>query len=309
MMPKSPLPTGMGLIRDARLSQFTTFRLGGPCPALLPCRTPGQVHAAVAACRRDGVPFRFMGGGSNLLVSDRGVDEVVIRFESGPETLRFNGASIEADGGVPFDALASAALEAGIAGFEFATGIPGTLGGAIAGNAGAFGEQIGDRIDEVRVLAPDGSEHAVAPEAMSFSYRASGVADRKWIILSARMRGAPGDRGRLCAERDRILAFRRDRHPDWRTVATAGSFFRNIEPTSKASRRQAAGAFLESAGAGALRVGAARTFPGHSNIIITSGPDPRASDVWRLSRWMAAAVFARHGLQLTPEVQCWGVFE
>ena len=221
MMPKSPLPTGMGLIRDARLSQFTTFRLGGPCPALLPCRTPGQVHAAVAACRRDGVPFRFMGGGSNLLVSDRGVDEVVIRFESGPETLRFNGASIEADGGVPFDALASAALEAGIAGFEFATGIPGTLGGAIAGNAGAFGEQIGDRIDEVRVLAPDGSEHAVAPEAMSFSYRASGVADRKWIILSARMRGAPGDRGRLCAERDRILAFRRDRHPDWRTVATA----------------------------------------------------------------------------------------
>ncbi|MBP7276234.1 MAG: FAD-binding protein [Kiritimatiellae bacterium] len=309
MMLTSPLPDELERIAGACLAQHTTFRLGGPCPLLLRCRTPSQVRAAVTACRRDGVPFRFMGGGSNLLVSDRGVDEIVIRFDAGTEPVQLQGIDVEASAGMALDALASAAHRAGIAGFEFATGIPGTLGGAVAGNAGAFGEQIGDRIVEVRVLAPDGTEMSVRPDAMAFSYRSSNVADQGWIILSVRMRGTVGDPERLRAERDRILTFRRTHHPDWRVVPTAGSFFRNIEPTSKADRRQAAGAFLESAGAGAMRVGAARAFPGHANILTTSGPEPRAADVWRLSRWMSAAVFARHGLRLTPEVRCWGTFE
>lgn len=309
MILKTPLPKNVRPIPDARLSDHTTFRLGGPCPLLLHCRSPEDVCAAVAACRSEGIPFRLMGGGSNLLVSDGGVPEAVIKFDAPDERPRVDGQTMEASAGAPFDALASAAMDAGLAGFEFATGIPGTLGGAIVGNAGAFGEQVGDRIERVEILTPDGSVTEVGSEALSFSYRSSGVAARGWIILRARMRGAPGDRERMRAERDRIRAFRAERHPDWHTTPTAGSFFRNIEPTSRADRRQAAGAFLESAGAGAMRVGSARTHPGHANIIITRGPSPRASDVWQLSRWMSAAVFARHGFRLIPEVRSWGDFE
>lgn len=309
MIFKTPLPKGLTAKPNARLSDYTTFRLGGPCPLLLDCRTPENVCAAVAACRSEGLAFRLMGGGSNLLVSDHGIPEVVIRFESPDEQPRVEGSILEASAGVSFDTIASAAMDAGVAGFEFATGIPGTLGGAIVGNAGAFGQQIGDRVEWIQILAPDGSITHVGPEALHFSYRASGIAARGWMVLRARMQGTPGDRERIHAERDRIQAFRAERHPDWGTTPTAGSFFRNIEPTSRADRRQAAGAFLESAGATSMRVGAARTHPGHANIVITEGPAPRASDVWQLGRWMAAAAHARHGLRLIPEVRFWGTFE
>lgn len=309
MMLKTPLPNGLTPKPKARLSDYTTFRLGGPCPLLIECHTPEAACAAVAACRNEGIPFRLMGGGSNLLVSDNGIAEAVIKFEAPDEQPRVEGPALEASAGVPFDAVASAAMDAGVAGFEFATSIPGTLGGAIVGNAGAFGQQIGDRIEWVQILAPDGSMTKMGPEALNFSYRSSGIETHGWIVLRARMKGSAGDRDQMRAERDRIRAFRAERHPDWRTTPTAGSFFRNIEPTSRAERRHAAGAFLESAGAPSMRVGAARTHPGHANIIITEGPAPRASDVWQLGRWMAAATLARHGLRLIPEVRFWGAFE
>jgi UDP-N-acetylmuramate dehydrogenase len=296
---------GARVSANARLSNFTTFRLGGPCPLFVDC-TSRAVFAAAWPLLADQYPV-LLGGGSNLLVSDDGLQQPVIRYVSIEPEILFKGDDVVVSAGTSLDDLARLSAERGRDGMVMCSGIPGTVGGAVAGNAGAFGEQIGDRVIMIETIDRCGKIRERHPEDLHFAYRRSSIAALDEIILSVRLRLSIGDREKLLARRQEILDLRASKHPDWRNIPTAGSFFKNIEPTSKAERRQAAGWFLEQAGALAMRVGGARTFERHANIIIAE-PGCTARDVLRLSEMMAGAVDEKFGFKLEREVKLLGAF-
>lgn len=299
---------GVELEPYAHLADWTTFRLGGPCVALIRCSTPATLPQLIEILAEHHVRWRLLGGGSNVLVSDEGVAEVVVRFAHDSEDIRNESGELDVSAGMPLDSLAAICACRGWDGLTFATGIPGTIGGAIAGNAGAFGEDIGSRVRSVTVVDTTGCVQELHAPACGFRYRHSALADSGRVILRARLSVGHADPARLWAERERILALRRAKHPDWRILPTAGSFFRNVEPTSAASPRQAAGWFLEQAGAKAFREGGARVYERHANIIVADGPNCHAADVHRLALRMAKAVHDRFGIELIPEVRRWGNF-
>jgi len=296
---------GIEVAPRAPLSELTTFRLGGPCRACWTCREPGQVALAVDELAGSGEPYVLIGGGSNLLVSDDGVDTWVIRYVSPVARIEREGLTLRVTAGTAVDALAQFCVEHELAGLEFLSGIPGTVGGAIAGNAGAFGRSVAEPLTRITLLDRGGRETAVPAADLGFAYRRSRLQESGEIVLSAIFHLKPGIRAELIAERERILARRRERHPDWRVTPTAGSFFRNVEPTSAAGARKAAGWFLERAGAQTLRVGGARVFEKHANIIVAE-PGCTARDVVLLSRQMAGVVARVFEIVLQPEVRFLG---
>lgn len=302
------LPESVRVVNDALLSQYTTFGLGGRCPALLDCPDAEALCASAQRLVEAGIDFEVIGQGSNLLVSDVGIESVVLRYcaEEHP-VVSVDGCCVRVSGNTLLNDLACTAIEHGVGDLSFCCGIPGTVGGAIAGNAGAFGRQIGDVVESVRLMEKDGTIREVAREELEFAYRSSVLKQSGAVLLEALLRLERCNIEAMRSERDEIMALRRSKHPDWRKTPCAGSVFRNIEPTSAAGRRQAAGWFLEQAGAKAFRVGGAHLFDKHANIIVAD-PDATATDVYRLSEKMIAAVREKFGFDLTREIKLLGTF-
>ncbi len=292
---------------NAPLSKYTTFQLGGPCPLLIEGATAAQLPAIIQLLNKAGQPFLVIGQGANLVVSDQGIDQVVIRFCSDTPTIKANGNRVTVSGDTLLDDLAVFTIENEVGDLSYCTGIPGTVGGGITGNAGAFGRQMGDHLISVELLGLDGKVRTVLHDELEFAYRHSKLKETGEIVLSATFELPVEKKAVMQAERDRILEFRREHHPDWHKEPCAGSVFRNIEPTSAADRRQAAGRFLEEAGAKAMRVGGARLYEKHANIIVAD-PGCTAQDVWELSEKMAAAVKAKFNIDLVREVRFLGRF-
>ena len=290
-----------------RLAGFTTFRLGGPCRALVTCANRRELAKAIHDLGEVRESFTLIGGGSNLLVADGGLDQVVVRYYSEKPLVVREGNTLVVQASTLLDDLVVASVREGLDGLVCCTGIPGTVGGALAGNAGAFGEQIGDRMISATLMDHDGNEWEVTADDLEFGYRSSKLQRTDAIVVAARFRLRPGERERLRQHRQEILQLRSSKHPDWTRIPTAGSFFRNVEPTSKAGRRQAAGWFLEQAGAKALRVGGAHTYEKHANIIVAER-GCTAADVLELSHQMAALVKERFGIELQREVRLLGGF-
>ncbi|NLX25727.1 MAG: UDP-N-acetylmuramate dehydrogenase [Lentisphaerae bacterium] len=302
------LPESVRVVNDALLSQYTTFGLGGRCPALLDCPDAEALCASAQRLVEAGIDFEVIGQGSNLLVSDVGIESVVLRYcaEEHP-VVSVDGCCVRVSGNTLLNDLACTAIEHGVGDLSFCCGIPGTVGGAIAGNAGAFGRQIGDVVESVRLMEKDGTIREVAREELEFAYRSSVLKQSGAVLLEALLRLERCNIEAMRSERDEIMALRRSKHPDWRKTPCAGSVFRNIEPTSAAGRRQAAGWFLEQAGAKAFRVGGAHLFDKHANIIVAD-PDATAADVYRLSEMMITAVREKFGFDLTREIKLLGTF-
>jgi len=298
---------GVTVIERAMLSNYTTFRIGGVCPTLIDCANARAFSAVWAELIKTGVQHVLIGGGSNLLISDEGLNHVVVRYrEEKPDIVR-DGDQVVVSAGTLLDDLARVAAEWGLDGLVMCSGIPGTVGGAIAGNAGAFGQQIGDRIISVEVIDQSGNVKTRLPSELGFSYRRSSIPQQGDVLVSAQISLEKAKADDLLKRRQEILELRASKHPDWHSVPTAGSFFKNIEPTSKADRRQAAGWYLEQAGALNMRIGGARTFPRHANIVIAE-PGCTAMDVKKLTDEMAIAVKEKFGLVLEREVKMMGSF-
>jgi UDP-N-acetylmuramate dehydrogenase len=303
----SRLPKTAAVQRDALLRNFTTFKLGGSCPALIECpNAPVLCETAAMLAERE-IEFIVIGQGSNLLVSDDGIGTVVLRYCTEQHDIEVDGCRIRVSGNTILDDLARIAIEQGIGDVSFCSGIPGTVGGAIAGNAGAFGQQIGDVIESVRLMDPTGAIDCVSADELAFEYRSSILKKTGAVVLDAVLKLKPSDRKTMRKERERILELRRMKHPDWKATPCAGSVFRNVKPTSAAERRQAAGWFLEQAGAKDLRVGGARLYEKHANIIVAE-PAATASDVFHLSEQMVAAVRDKFGFELVREIKLLGDF-
>jgi len=290
---------------NALLRNYTSFQLGGPCPLLIEGATAAQLPAIIQLLNKAKQPFLVIGQGANLVVADQGIPQAVIRFCSETPDIKGSGNRVTASGDTLLDDLAVFTIEHEVGDISYCTGIPGTVGGGIAGNAGAFGRQMGDHLISVELLGLDGNVRTVLHDELEFSYRHSKLKETGEIVLSATFELPKTGKPVMQVERERILEFRREHHPDWHKEPCAGSFFRNIEPTSAAERRQAAGRFLEEAGAKTMRVGGARLYEKHANIIVAD-PGCTAQDVWELSGKMAAAVKEKFGIDLVREVRFLG---
>ncbi|MCR4338227.1 MAG: UDP-N-acetylmuramate dehydrogenase [Candidatus Omnitrophica bacterium] len=294
---------------NALLSAYTTFRLGGPCSLLIQCDTPEEVQQAVKALAQNKLPFILLGGGSNLVVSDQGLECIVIRYVSDTPRIEYHNDLITVSASTRLDDLALFAARRGLLGLNYTSGIPGSVGGAIVGNAGAFGQQVGDHLESVILLDRKGIQRKASPGELGFSYRDSKLKETGEIVLSASFRVEPGDAEKLLKEREETLNLRREKHPNLKTHPCAGSFFRNIEPTSRAGRRQATGWFLEQAGGKNLHVGGAKIFDRHANIIVKADETCRAQDVYELSLKMAELAKKAFDLDLIREVRFVGPFQ
>ena len=202
--------------------------------------------------------------------------------------------------GWDLDALVNATLDAGLTGLEFASGIPGTVGGAVVGNAGCYGHEIGDLVREATVLHEDGRIVRLDAGDFAFAYRTSALKERGDVVLELELELARGDVAAARATRQAHLADRRHKHP-W-DLPCAGSYFQNLPPSAPGERRRAAGQLLEAAGAKAMREGDAAVFARHANIIVNHG-QARAADVLRLAGRMKDAVRERFGEELREEVR------
>ncbi len=283
---------------DVPLSSVTTLRIGGPALGLAWLRNSGDARRFLENTREAEIPAVCLGGGSNVLADDRGFCGLVGVMSA--DALEIRGDTVRAGAGIPLDQLIDASLRAGLTGLEFASGIPGSLGGALVGNAGCYGHEIGEFLREATVLREDGRVEAVGPEEFAFAYRQTAFKESRDLILEAVLALKREDVGAALVERADHLASRREKHPV--DLPCAGSWFKNLPPVEPGGWRRPAGALLESVGAKQMRFGDAGVFAGHANIIVNLGC-ARSDDVLALAAAMRAAVHDRYGIRLEAEVR------
>ena len=283
------------------MKKHTTFQAGGPAEYYVrPKRS--QIQPVLSLCRQYGIPWMVIGNGSNLLAADAGYRGTVIKlcqtgvlsFEEGEESL-----TARVGAGVALSVFAKEVAARGGAGFAFAAGIPGSIGGAIYMNAGAYGGEIADFISRVQVLTGSGEIVAMEKEELKFSYRSSILQERELYVLSADFCFPNGD---IHAERERIeelAALRRQKQP--LEFPSAGSTF-------KRPYGYFAGKLIMEAGLSGLRVGGAKVAEKHCGFVVND-KDATGADVAALIAKVQALVWEKHGVRLSPEIRFLGKFE
>jgi UDP-N-acetylmuramate dehydrogenase len=291
------------------LAPYTTLRVGGPADALIVVETEDELVRAAAAAQTIGIPHFILAGGSNLCISDRGIRGLVIRNRARECTL---GERTRVASGHALMALALSAAEAGLSGLEFAIGIPGSVGGALVSNAGAYRRSIAPLVRRLRIVV-SGEEQWVEPEWMDFGYRDSRLRRSDGAcacLVGAELELTPRPRAEILAEARQYQHNRVHRQP-W--GPSAGSFFKNVCDRELAQRlpnlpeplRQAgvvpAGYLSEACGCRGLRNGGAQISPRHGNFIINTG-GATAADVRGLAEEVKHRVYERFGARLEEEV-------
>jgi UDP-N-acetylmuramate dehydrogenase len=278
------------------LSALSSFGIGGPADLFFEARTEAELETAVSLAVSEKCPFYVIGGGYNLLFDDAGYRGLIVRNRL--EGIAREGHRLTVLSGTGLSCVLQTALEAGLTGLEFLAGIPGTVGGAIYGNAGAYGWSIGDVIETATLYVP-GDGHRVAPrDTLGFGYRDSALKRGGGIVLSAVLVCSPGDRAESEARIRDILQKRWAKHPPHGT-ACAGSYFKNS--CSASGARIAAGQLLDQAGARGMAVGDAAVSDAHCNFIINRG-NARAADVLALAGRLKEMVDKAFGVRLEEEV-------
>ena len=294
--------------RHVPLAAFTTFHVGGPADWLVETRGSDEIVAALAAARSAGANVTIIGGGSNVLISDAGVRGLVIRPRHG-DIQRVDDTCIRADAAVTINGLVRWTIVHSAAGLEVWAGTPGTVGGAVFGNAHFGGRPIGDRVVEARLVGPDGTVRDVAGADMGFGYDRSRLQDTGEVLLSAAFRVSRGDPAALRATARESLAFRKRTQP--LDTPSAGCVFQNPEPGRDRvpeGMPWSAGALVDRAGLKNEAVGGARVSPAHGNFIVNDG-SATASDIRRLIERCRARVREQFGVELREEIRYLGEFE
>jgi len=284
--------------RNEPLASYTNMRVGGPADLLLVCHSNEELVAAVRLAIEYGVPWLVLGGGCNVLVADAGVRGLVLIDRADAVRMDEDGC-LQAEAGAPLSRLAVEMAEAGWGGLEWAAGLPGTVGGAVVGNAGAFGGDMARVLGGVTLLERDGSTCERPAAWMELAYRESRIkrlppAERP-VLLTASMRLQRGERQILKARITEILEWRRTRHPGG---ATMGSTFKNA-PDAHAGR------LIEGVGLKGYRIGGVKVSELHANFLINTG-NATAADVLALIEHIQAEVDRRLGVRLEPEVEMVG---
>ncbi|MEX2662108.1 MAG: UDP-N-acetylmuramate dehydrogenase [Vicinamibacterales bacterium] len=287
--------------RDAAVGPLTTFKVGGPADWLLTLRSGDEVRQAVAVARAHDLPITLLGGGSNLLVADAGIRGLVLRIHGG-EVRFVDDTTVRADAGVTINGLVRWTVSHGVAGIEAWAGTPGTVGGAIYGNAHFEGRLISELLRRVTLLTPSGDEVTVDADAMEFGYDYSRLHRTREIVLSADFRVRQGDPAALREVARQSLAFRKRTQP--LEKASAGCIFQNPDPARDRVPEgipPSAGALVDRAGLKDAREGGARVSPRHANFIVNDG-GATAADIARLIERCRREVRERFGVALRDEI-------
>ena len=274
------------------MSAHTTLRIGGPAAAMA-FPLGDELEKTVAFALKNGVKPLLIGSGSNILAPDGGLDRFVVVTRSGEPEIRVEGASIFAEAGAPLAKIAAAARDAGLTGFEFAAGIPGTLGGALLMNAGAYGGEMKDVVSETEWLDGAGEKRVTRGAEHRFAYRDSIFAHEESYILSGRIDLAPGDTEAIRIRMDELAEKRRASQP--LDVPSAGSAF-------KRPVNGYAAAMIDECGLRGERVGGACVSEKHAGFIVNTG-GATCADVLELIEKVRGAVFERFGTLLEPEIR------
>jgi len=285
---------------NAPLSRTTWFRVGGPAEVLYRAADAEDLAAFLAARPKD-VPVTVVGVGSNLLVRGGGIPGVVIRLGRGFTEIATGETEIRA-GAAALDAnVALASQRASIAGLEFLAGVPGTVGGALRMNAGAFGGEISDVFVSAQAVDPSGAIRTLGPTEMGFGYRRS-AAPEDWIFAAAVLRGCPGDGAAIAARIREVQTTREERQPT--RTPTGGSTFKNPDPAVSGDRK--AWELIDAAGCRGLTRGGAQVSEKHCNFLINTGA-ATAADLEALGEEVRRRVFAETGVRLEWEIRRVGV--
>jgi UDP-N-acetylmuramate dehydrogenase len=292
----------------APLAPLTTFRVGGPADWLIETRNSGEIETALSIARAAGVPVTLLGGGSNVLIADGGIRGLVIRARGG-DVQAIDQGRIRADAAVSINGLVRWTINHGRAGLEAWAGTPGTVGGAIFGNAHFGGRLIGDLVTEVRLVGPDGARSDVPAPAMAFGYDRSRLQTSGEVLLSAVFRVSIGEPAVLRGTARESLAFRKRTQP--LDTPSAGCVFQNPErgrDTVPDGIPWSAGALVDRAGLKGAAAGGARVSPTHGNFIVNEGA-ATAADIKRLIDRCKRSVLERFGVELREEIVYLGAFD
>lgn len=284
------------------LKDLTTFHIGGPADFFFEAETAQDIVDAVNYAKTANLPYFVIGGGSNLVISDKGIAGLVIQNSiKNIKQIDFDNQTITLSTGHMLSELVNTAEKEGFTGAEPFAGIPGSLGGAICGNAGAYGKSISDILLEAEILLSDGVVKTVNKDFFDFSYRTSILKRESHIVLSATFALKQGNPEAIAQEIAQIKATRKTKHPG-KEIGCAGSFFKNLPPEPGESRRRAAGEILEKIGAKKISFGGACVYENHANFIINKG-NAKASDVRSLAKILIDKVKELYGVELEEEVR------
>ena len=280
------------------MAAHTTFRIGGPADVFAVPENADQAAVILGICREEGVPFFILGNGSNLLVSDSGFRGVVIQIYRNMSALKTEGQRITAEAGASLASVSAAARDASLTGLEFASGIPGTVGGAVVMNAGAYGGEIKNVLAEAVVLTDRGQIRTIAASDLGLAYRTSVIREKGYTVVRAVFRLEKGETDAIRMTMQDLARRRIEKQP--LEYPSAGSTFKRPEGYF-------AGKLIMDAGFRGYCVGDACVSEKHCGFIINKG-HATAADVKKLMQEVTDGVFSRFGVRLEPEVRFLGDF-
>ena len=279
-------------LKDEAMAKHTSYRIGGPANAYITPRDKDDLSQILQFANQHGIATYFVGSGSNLLVADDGIDGLVITLGKSLKRLEITGATVFAESGVMLGKMVKECISRNLSGVESMIGVPGTLGGALVMNAGAFGGEISNYLKHVTVMQMDGQEKQYQPGDISFSYRHSTFPDDE-IVISAEFELIQSDKETVQEKRAVASGGRKATQP--LKFRSAGSVFKN-------PKEGAAGYYIDQAGLKGTKVGDAEISPIHANFFVNHGK-AKASDVVALIRLARETVHDKFGIMLDLEVK------
>jgi len=284
---------------NAPLKDLTTMRVGGCAACLIEADCEDTIHRCLSIAAEYSLPLLVIGNGSNMIISDHGFPGVVLHISKKMAVIRCDGEYITAQAGAMLPAVSRLAAENSLTGLEFASGIPGSVGGAVVMNAGAYGGEMKNVLHSVTVYA-DGNVQTLSVDALNLSYRHSIFMEHPdWIVLSATFKLTHGDREQILAQMGDLNARRREKQP--LQYPSSGSFFKRPEG-------HFAGALIEQSNLKGYTVGGAQVSQLHAGFIINIG-NATADDIYQLMKHVQKTVYETFSVELYPEVRLIGEFE
>lgn len=288
---------GVCIEENVPMAQYTSFRAGGKARMMVIPADAEQLSAVLGVLSGSGVQYMVLGNGTNILVKDSGYDGVIVKIGSGFDYVRQEGCRLVCGSGTRMSVAAKAALEGGLSGFEFASGIPGFTGGAVFMNAGAYGGEMKDILRRAKIVSKDGSrEFYMTADELEMGYRHTKLHDTGDIVTEVEFVMEEGNRTQIKAKMSELMEKRNSRQPV--NFPSAGSFFKRPEGYF-------AGKLIQDAGLKGLSVGGAQVSELHSGFIINRG-GATATDILQLMEMIQARVFDEFGVRLETEVRIIG---
>ena len=281
------------ILIDEPMSRHTTFRVGGPADFFVTPKAKEEVRDVIRICKEAGMPYYIIGNGSNLLVSDAGYRGVIVQIYKEMNEVKVEGDLVKAQAGALLSGIAAKALGAELSGFEFASGIPGTIGGACVMNAGAYGGEMKDVLESVTVLTGEGKIIELGRNELELGYRTSVIAKKCYIVLGAVLKLERGDGEKIKTYMDELKEKRVTKQP--LEYPSAGRTFKRPEGYF-------AGKLIEDAGLRGFQVGGAQVSEKHCGFVINRN-HATAADIMELMRQVQIRVKENSGVDLEPEVK------